>query len=200
MKSKSPANQLTNPMRRIVSGLFLTHLGYALLGFVLTLALASFFADNSVPEAAELDITRYRQWMSLLTFALYAVSVYNVGWQYGLRDRNVVKCGYAAPNPRRGLIAASLALIPSAGLLIAVWILAPLEVNLRPWFEVFHYTYSWLFTADPTPAWLYALVLPAAPLLVHFGFRNGYKDISLRRKLIYVDPDKKPKKKDKSFR
>lgn len=213
---KKNENRLTNPMRGIVTGLVLTYLGYTLLGIVLMLAVASFFNPTPEPEfdydeylltgeivilpaeeTEDADFTAYRIWTSLFVFALYSVSAYNIGWQYGLRDRNVVKLNYARRNDWRGLIAGSCAQIPMAVMLLAFWVLSPLGVNIRPWFELSHYMYSWLFFL---PAPLYALFLPLTPLLAHFGFRNGYNDVSLRRKLIYTDPERERKKKEKQFR
>lgn len=241
---KPQNNSLTNPMRRIVVGVLLTHIGYVALGFLLTLLLASFFvnlpqstedpraklyeehvlapfltAEPSVapePSAAavsesppasaetpledgetEVNLAPYRNWTSLLTFVLFLLSVYNIGWQYGLRDRNVVKCGYAKEELRRGMFAGMFSQIPSAAVLLLVWVFAPMGIALSPWFEFLHYTYSWLFYATGSHMAVYALVLPAAPLILHFGFRNGYNDISLRRRIVYADPERKRKKKDR---
>ncbi|MCL2030605.1 MAG: hypothetical protein FWG93_03585 [Oscillospiraceae bacterium] len=189
--------------------LILTYLGYISLGFVLMLLAASIletppqpppdsegYAETGeafpAPAEEDIDLTVYRVWSSLLAFALYAASVYNIGWRYGLRDRNVVKCGYAPQNDWRGLIAGSYAQAPPTVMLLAFWICLLLGVSIRPWFELSHSIYGWLFDL---PDALYVLFLPVTPLLVHFGFRNGFKDISLRRKLIYIDPQKERKRK-----
>jgi hypothetical protein len=218
-QTQNNANKLTNPMRRIVYSLILTYAGYAFLGFVITLMLATLFSESPQPlpedvldnweewealtlspdetEHEDFDIVPVRIGASLLTFALYAASVYNIGWQYGMRDRNVVKCGYAEYDGRRGLIAGAFAQIPSAALLLALWVLEPLGVDVRPWFGLFHFAYSWILEA---PSALFALILPIMPLLVHFGFCNGYKDVSLRRKIMYANPEKARKKREKRFR
>lgn len=135
----------------------------------------------------EVDIRPYQKAATFLVFLLYTVSVYQVGWQYGLRDRNVVKLGYAKRNAWRGLMAALMALVPSAVLLILVWSWA----SFHPWFKLTHYMYEWLFQWTNYNAVVYLLVLPMVPVAMQWGFHNGYTDISLRRLLVYRSDKKK---------
>lgn len=135
----------------------------------------------------EIDIRPYQKAATFIVFLIYAFSVYQVGWQYGLRDRNVVKMGYAKRDAWRGLTAGLLAVIPSAVLLVLTWTIGPFQ----PWFKLSHYVYEWLFQLTRHHLASYALVLPMIPVLTHWGFHNGYADISIRRKLVYRKP--KPK-------
>lgn len=137
----------------------------------------------------EVDIRPYQKAATFLVFLLYTVSIYQLGWQYGLRDRNVVKLGYAKRNTRRGLIAGLIALIPSAILLALALTLEPMQ----PWFKLTHYMYEWLFQWTNYNAAAYLLVLPMVPVAMQWGFHNGFVDISLRRLLVYRSDKKKGK-------
>lgn len=145
---------------------------------------------------------------SVLMLLLLAAFPYSIVWSKGDRDKNSVNFGHMQEDKLRGLKVGLMAAIPSAiGYIVLV--LSKLGVGLSSY--IFFYRFAnvpfmpIINAVVPTAVkstvevpWTAILamlmVVAFVPLVCHFAYFLGYKQISLSEKFIYINPNKKKKR------
>lgn len=168
--------------------------------------------QKSVPVRSELSngVAITRDIISTLFMLILLGSFpYSVLWSMGDRDKNAVQFGHREEDKYRGLKIGSMAAIPSAGLLLFFIIgklgvaSAPALMAYRflnvPFLPLINRICDPLTTATAAEAsWLVVafglLIVVYVPLFAAIGYWLGYKQISLTEKFIYVNPNKKRKR------
>lgn len=145
---------------------------------------------------------------SILTLLLLAAFPYSVMWTQGDKDNNSVHFGHMAEDKLRGLKVGALAAIPSAGAYILL-ILSKLGVLLPNYYAFYRFMNvpfmpildrltggTALMTAEISWGAIAAMLMTVVfvPLLAHVGYWLGYKEISLVERFIYVNPNKKKRR------
>jgi hypothetical protein len=170
---------------------------FSLMGLAITLVCASVFIN---PEGEDTDssLEAVMAASSVLPSVLYMCYIYGSAWRFGAKDINLVKYGHITPRPLAGLRCGLW-----VSLVSAAFILAALVFPVSRAYELTHFIYYWFFALTGRRVYLYFLVLPAVPLCAHWGYCFGYKYISIRQKLMYVDPhaqSERKRAKDKRIR
>lgn len=145
---------------------------------------------------------------SILTLLLLAAFPYSVMWTQGDKDNNSVHFGHMAEDKLRGLKVGALAAIPSA-IAYVLLILSKLGV-LRPDYYMAYRLINMpfmlildrltggtsLMTSEISWGAIVAMLMTVVfvPLLAHVGYWLGYKEISLVERFIYVNPNKKKRR------
>ena len=145
---------------------------------------------------------------SILTLLLLAAFPYSVMWTQGDKDNNSVHFGHMAEDKLRGLKVGALAAIPSAAAYILL-ILSKLGVLLPNYYAFYRFMNvpfmpildrltggTALMTAEISWGAIAAMLMTVVfvPLLAHVGYWLGYKEISLVERFIYVNPNKKKRR------
>lgn len=144
---------------------------------------------------------------SICMLLITAAFPYSIVWSKGDRDKNSVNFGHMQEDKLRGLKVGLMAGIPGA-LAYIVLILSKLGVFFPGYILVYRFintpflpiinalTEGVSTTQEITwPAILVMLIVVAfVPLVCHFGYVLGYKQISLSEKFIYVNPNKKKRR------
>lgn len=144
---------------------------------------------------------------SICMLLLTAAFPYSIVWSKGDRDKNSVNFGHMQEDKLRGLKVGLMAGIPGA-LAYIVLILSKLGV----FFPGYIFVYRFINTpflpiinaltrgvrTTPEVSWpailVMLIVVAFVPLVCHFGYVLGYKQISLSEKFIYVNPNKKKRR------
>ena len=145
---------------------------------------------------------------SIMMLLLLAAFPYSIVWSKGDRDKNSVNFGHMQEDKLRGLKVGLMAAIPSAiGYIVLV--LSKLGVCFSKYIFLYRFANVPFMpiinsmvsteiqnTAQvPWPAILAMLMVVAfVPLVCHFAYFLGYKQISLSEKFIYINPNKKKKR------
>jgi hypothetical protein len=158
-----------------------------------------------MPVGAEIALNVLSSIMMLLLLASFP---YSIVWSKGDRDKNSVNFGHMQEDKLRGLKVGLMAAIPSAiGYIVLV--LSKLGVCFPKYIFLYRFANVPFMpiinsmvsteiqnTAQvPWPAILAMLMVVAfVPLVCHFAYFLGYKQISLSEKFIYINPNKKKKR------
>ncbi len=139
-----------------------------------------------------------------ILIAIFVISIYVPFWEFGYNDRNYVNIGKKEKDILQGTKIGFLIAIPNfvtAFLMILVkfnalkWLLYPFAI-----INSYFYYFIDALIAKPDPAltpWWAILVFICIPLFVPLvssvGYLFGYKDISIKERLLYkkVDVDNK---------
>ncbi|MDR3208095.1 MAG: hypothetical protein LBT60_07170 [Oscillospiraceae bacterium] len=133
---------------------------------------------------------------ALLAWLLFAMSAYTNAWHVGERDINLIKYGHTTYQPLKGLWGGLLAQLP--GVAFAVWAcLGSLWGTLGV--KLYYATYLWLFAIWDAP-WIFFLPAVLSPLFSLWGYHNGHRYVSLYYKIVYKDPHKNVRGKDRRLR
>jgi len=151
---------------------------------------------------------------AILSWILLAAATYVTSWHVGARDRNLVKYNHITYMKYKGLWACFLTQLP--GFLLAVmafahqmcvlsgWELPPIFIYGNVACRFFYAPYLWLFELANSHIRLMVYFVPILiqPALSQWGYHNGYRLFSLRRKIIYKDLPKEmyPREKDRRTR
>ncbi len=166
------------------------------------------FKENirSAPDPAMKSLA---DWVAqILMVILFLAFPYSTLWYMGDHDRNRVLFGHQAANPLRGVLVGALASIPA----VAMWLLLIIGklANALPgfvkWYRWFNMCFLPYFEnivpngvtnpADVTWGGVVAMLLPllALPAITGLGYFLGYKEISVRDRLVYSATGKTPKR------
>lgn len=144
----------------------------------------------------------------ILMGILFLAFPYSNMWYLGDRDRNSVQFGHRVADAWRGVKVGLLASIPA----VLAWIglivckaaaLAPSYVVYYRWMNVCFWPYfnsvipaTVLKTAEVTWGGVAAMlpILFILPLITGIGYHLGYREVSVRDRLVYVTTGKKPKR------
>ncbi len=149
-----------------------------------------------------------QNWVKLLSFGLTFVilfgMVYSILWKRGDRDNNLAAFEHIRPDPLRGLKIGGLAVIPSALLYLLLFIskFSSLIPGMLGIFRIFNYymfpIVDLAFGNATVPAdislggfAILLLTLLPIPLIAALGYYCGYKEISVKDKLIYASNKEK---------
>lgn len=144
---------------------------------------------------------------SICMLLITAAFPYSIVWSKGDRDKNSVNFGHMQEDKLRGLKVGLMAGIPGAlayivlilsklGLLFPTYIVIYRFIN-TPFLPIINALTNGVSTTPEVswPAILVMLIVVAfVPLICHFGYVLGYKQISLSEKFIYVNPNKKKRR------
>ena len=144
---------------------------------------------------------------SICMLLLTAAFPYSIVWSKGDRDKNSVNFGHMQEDKLRGLKVGLMAGIPGA-LAYIVLILSKLGVFFPGYIFVYRFMNTPFLpiinaltrgvSTTPEVSWTAILVMlivvAFVPLVCHFGYVLGYKQISLSEKFIYVNPNKKKRR------
>ena len=160
---------------------------------------------SDVPASVQLAFDIVAQ---VLMFILLAALPYSKLWEQGDKDSNSVQFGHMQEDKLRGLKVGLMAGIPSY-LLYVVLILSKLGL-VYPRFIFIYRLLNFSFlplmnrltgtaiqaTMDVSWPAIIALVLTVVvvPIICWLGYLLGYKHISLSEKFVYVNPQKKKKR------
>ena len=160
----------------------------------------------SEPDPAMKSIA---DWVAqVLMLILFFAFPYSTLWYLGDHDRNRVLFGHQTANPWRGVQIGALASIPAVGmwLLLIVGKLCNLLPGFVKWYRWFNMCF-WSYVSGLMPntiqnpadvAWsaVAAMLLPlvALPAITGLGYFLGYKEFSVRDRLVYSATGKKPKR------
>ena len=160
---------------------------------------------SEVPAGAQLAFDIVAQ---ILMFILLAALPYSKLWMQGDKDSNMVQFGHMQEDKFRGLKVGLMAGIPSY-LVYIMLILSKLGL-VYPEFIFIYRLLNFSFlplmnrltgtavqtTLDVSWPAILALVLTvvAVPIICWLGYLLGYKHISLSEKFVYVNPQKKKKR------
>ena len=147
----------------------------------------------------------------VLMLILFLAFPYSTVWYLGDHDRNQVQFGHAAENPWRGVVIGALASIPAT--LMWLLLLVGKVSGLLPDFVTYYRWFNWCVlpyfnqfvpesvTNPAEVSWLAVAamipVLLSLPVIAGIGYRLGYKDFSVRDRLVYSATGKKPKRRRK---
>lgn len=145
---------------------------------------------------------------SILTLLLLAAFPYSVMWTQGDKDNNSVHFGHMAEDKLRGLKVGALATIPSAitYILLIFSKLGVMLPNYYVFYRLMNVPFMPIFdrltggtammTAEIPWGAIVAMLMTVVfvPLLAHVGYWLGYKEISLVERFIYVNPNKKKRR------
>ncbi len=147
----------------------------------------------------------------ILMAILFLAFPYSTLWYMGDRDRNQVQFGHLVENRLRGVQVGALASVPA----VVMWVLLAVGkvggtmngfVKWYRWFNMCFLPYfdsivpggvvdpaavSWGGVAAMLP------VLAALPIVTGLGYLLGYKDFSVRERLVYSATGRKPKRRRK---
>lgn len=145
---------------------------------------------------------------SVCMLLLLAAFPYSIVWTKGDRDKNNVNFGHMQEDKLRGLKVGAIAGIPSA-LLYVVLLLSKCGVfwpnyivvyrllNL-PFLPIINAMTGLAVSVTAKASWLAVLgmliTVLYVPLVCHFGYVLGYKQIALAEKFVYVNPNKKKRR------
>ncbi len=147
----------------------------------------------------------------IVCIPLFAAMVYVDAWRNGQQDYNLIKFGHIPDDKLRGLKAGLVA--ESVGLLLAILAMihlfliageakAGIPEELRTglhWgflsaYHLFYFPFVGIVWPLEEISPFFCLVPIVIPVVVyHIGYTLGYKRISIRDKLVYVDPEKQKK-------
>lgn len=161
---------------------------------------------SDVPKSASLTLDILTQVMMII---LLISLIYSKLWEQGDKDSNSVQFGRMAENKLRGLHVGLLASIPAV-LSYVVLILSKLKLVTPAYWFVYRFTNISVMpvinaiAGEPTVSSIadvsggsiaaMALLLLLVPLTTYAAYHLGYKHISIMEKIIYVDPQKRRKK------
>lgn len=146
-----------------------------------------------------------------LMLILFLAFPYSTLWYVGDHDRNQVQFGHMAENRWRGVAVGALASIPA----VVMWLVLLIgKVGGQfPGFAVWYRWFNWCFlpyvesvipstVSNPADvSWLgIAATIPvllALPVVCGIGYLLGYKEFSVRDRLVYSATGKKPKRRKK---
>lgn len=143
-------------------------------------------------------------------FVLFATLIYSKLWERGDRDANSVNFGRMEEDKLRGLRIGLIAAVPSIVFYLLL-VVSKLGLITEKYFFIYRFlnlTFMPVMSAltgkaglvsSTNVSWLSlaAILLTVAtlPLISHAAYLLGYNHISLSEKIIYVNPDKKRKRK-----
>ena len=147
----------------------------------------------------------------IVCILLFGAMVYVDAWRNGQQDYNLVKFGHMDDDPLRGLKAGLLS--QTVGLLLAIFAMIhlflisgeaaagvpeELQTGLHWGFLSVYHLFYFPFVGIVWPleeiSPFFCLLPVVIPVIInHIGYTLGYKRISLRDKLVYVDPNKQKK-------
>ena len=141
-------------------------------------------------------------------FVLFAALIYSKLWERGDRDANSVNFGRMEEDKLRGLRIGLIAAVPSIVFYLLL-VVSKLGLITEKYFFIYRFlnlTFMPVMSAltgkaglvSTNVSWLSlaAILLTVAtlPLISHAAYLLGYNHISLSEKIIYVNPDKKRKR------
>ncbi len=159
---------------------------------------------SDFPKGASLALDIVSQ---LFMVVLFVSMVYTKLWERGDKDSNRVQFKHMAGDKLRGLKIGLIAAIPSF-VLFLILILSKLKIVAPQYFFIYRFlnvTFmpvisrmaGAVLTAVDIP-WLSLfgifVTLLVLPLACYIAYLLGYKNISLSEKVIYVDPNKRNKR------
>ena len=145
----------------------------------------------------------------VLMLLLLAAFPYSILWAQGDRDKNSVNFGHMSEDKLRGLKVGLMAEIPYffTYFLLLLSRLVVFFPNYIGIYRLFNLPFLPLFnriiggagvTATAQVSWLgmlwLLLLLAVVPAVCHLAYFLGYKQISISEKLIYVNPEKKKRR------
>ncbi len=160
------------------------------------------YSELSAGASAAMDILSM-----VLMLTLLAAFPYSILWAQGDRDKNSVQFGHMQEDKLRGLKVGALSAIPAAvsyvvlllsklGVFLPGYIAAYRFMNV-PFLPLINRMVS-VSATTPEVSWPVILALLMAvvfvPLVCWAAYALGYKQISITEKLIYVNPNKKKKR------
>lgn len=144
---------------------------------------------------------------SLFMLLILGAFAYADLWGRGDRDKNLVQFGHMQKDIWRGLKVGCVAAIPAGAMLLLVLItklggffensIVFYRLMNIPFISVFNALIPNIGSVAAVPWWMFPLFLVMwayVPLVCQLGYFLGYKQISLSEKLIYVNPNKKKKR------
>lgn len=164
------------------------------------------FIYSEVPKGASLALDIISEIFMLLLLASFP---YTVLWPQGDRDKNKVQFGHMAEDKLRGLKVGLIAGVPSYIAYILL-ILSHMKILTPAYYGVFRLMNMPFMplldrmaggvqvrsAADISLPGLLGMAVTVllVPLVCHLAYTLGYKQISLIEKFVYVNPDKKKKR------
>lgn len=164
---------------------------------------------ENIRTAVDPAMKAITDWVAQILMAiLFLAFPYSTLWYMGDHDRNQVQFGHLRENRLRGAAVGALASIPA----LVMWVLLlvskvggifPAFVKWYRWFNICFLPYfdSIVPTTVTNPAdmpWSgVAAMLPillALPVVTGVGYWLGYKEFSVRDRLVYSATGKKPKR------
>lgn len=172
---------------------------FGFISLILITGTLALFGGEVAPDALTISVVPiYYVIPSLLTWVFFSMSSYTESWYMGDREINLVKYGHSVYNARKGLM---VGLVPHViGVLAALCAIILGPNGTGQWATAFarmyYAVFLWLFAIfDPLKyPWVYFVPLLVQPWVSQWGYRNGYRLISLYRKFVYVNPEKKKRK------
>ncbi len=157
--------------------------------------------SSEIPTGAAVAMDVVSQTLMLLLFIAFP---YAVLWSKGDRDKNTVNFGHMEEDKLRGLKVGLMATLPAAVAYLALlvckllntggWYYAIYRFLNLPFMPIFNRVTTGMKTIGEL-SWVAMLVfflfLAVLPLICHFSYVLGYKQISLSEKFIYVNSKKK---------